>query len=290
MLIGEAMKRTGLTRKAILYYEEEGLINPKVDDNRYRHFDREDIDRLKEISVLRFNGLSINEIKRVLQSEYKLQELERIKNYNDFKIREYEEKNSSISRLEENYDIELEFKRQVDISRKLNLKERLLESFPLSYLAYMIINLFDNYLEVDIVGDEEERAYEDIISYLDGLDLKEPPEELKEYIEELYLRKGVAEFRKVQDDLLDYMSDLDSYKKMIEDNEEVFLEQLEYFASEDYKSTDSYKMNILMSDYLEKIDIDYIEDRLKVINPEYKLFTEEFTSLILEVNKIKGEE
>ena len=290
MLIGEAMKKTGLTRKAILYYEEEGLINPKVDDNRYRHFDREDIDRLKEISVLRFNGLSINEIRRVLESEYKLQELERIKNYNDFKIREYEEKNSSISRLEENYDIELEFKRQEDISRKLNLKERLLESFPLSYLAYMIINLFDNYLEVDIVGDEEERAYEDIIVYLDGLDLKEPPEELKEYIEELYLRKGVVEFKKVQDDLLDYMSDLDSYKKMIEDNEEVFLEQLEYFASEDYKSTDSYRMNILMSDYLEKIDIDYIEDRLKVINPEYKLFTEEFTSLILEVNKIKGEE
>ena len=36
MLRNEIQKKTGLTRKAIEYYEEKGLINPKTVENGYR--------------------------------------------------------------------------------------------------------------------------------------------------------------------------------------------------------------------------------------------------------------
>lgn len=38
MLISEAAAKTGLTKKAIEYYEEQGLICPKISENGYRNF------------------------------------------------------------------------------------------------------------------------------------------------------------------------------------------------------------------------------------------------------------
>ena len=71
MLIGEVSEITGLTKKAIRYYEEARLISPKINENNYRQYNLEDVDRLKEISVLRFNGLSIKEIKNIVDRDNK---------------------------------------------------------------------------------------------------------------------------------------------------------------------------------------------------------------------------
>jgi len=71
VLIKEVCKECSLTKKAIEYYEKQGLLSPKVSNNGYRNYDSKDISILKEISVLRRLGLSIEAIKEVLLSSNK---------------------------------------------------------------------------------------------------------------------------------------------------------------------------------------------------------------------------
>ena len=49
MLIKDVCKECKLTKKAVEYYEQEGLISPRVEDNGYRNYSDEDISLLKEI-------------------------------------------------------------------------------------------------------------------------------------------------------------------------------------------------------------------------------------------------
>ena len=49
MLRNEIQEKTGLTRKAIDYYEEKGLIKPVKLGNGYRDYSDKDLEILKEI-------------------------------------------------------------------------------------------------------------------------------------------------------------------------------------------------------------------------------------------------
>lgn len=53
MLINEVCKRCGLTKKAIEYYEEQGLTRPQIMENGYRVFSEDDVIQLNKIAVLR---------------------------------------------------------------------------------------------------------------------------------------------------------------------------------------------------------------------------------------------
>ena len=67
----EVEKITSLTRKAILYYEDKGLIRPHKGENNYRSYSEEDVDRLLQISIYRKLGLNISEIKNILSTKEK---------------------------------------------------------------------------------------------------------------------------------------------------------------------------------------------------------------------------
>lgn len=60
MLINEVRKRCGLTKKAIEYYEEQGLTCPQIMENGYRVFSEDDVIRLNKIAVLRGLGISVS--------------------------------------------------------------------------------------------------------------------------------------------------------------------------------------------------------------------------------------
>ena len=60
MLINEVYKRCGLTKKAIEYYEEQGLTRPQIMENGYRVFSEDDAIRLNKIAVLRGLGISVS--------------------------------------------------------------------------------------------------------------------------------------------------------------------------------------------------------------------------------------
>jgi len=59
MLIKDVCKKCKLAKKAVEYYEQQGLISPAVEDNGYRNYSDEDISVLKEIGTLRKLGISL---------------------------------------------------------------------------------------------------------------------------------------------------------------------------------------------------------------------------------------
>lgn len=71
MLRNEIQEKTGLTRKAIEYYEEKGLFKPVKLGNGYRDYSDEDLETLNEIFLFRKIGLSISEIEDCLSSDGK---------------------------------------------------------------------------------------------------------------------------------------------------------------------------------------------------------------------------
>lgn len=67
--IGEFSKITGLTVKALRYYDSEGLLVPTGrGENDYRLYNEQNFDRAKLISLLRRFDFSIAEIKDVLEN------------------------------------------------------------------------------------------------------------------------------------------------------------------------------------------------------------------------------
>ena len=60
--IGRAARMTGLTIRAIRYYEERGLVEAQRDARDIRTFDSADIEILMQIVELRAIGISIDDI------------------------------------------------------------------------------------------------------------------------------------------------------------------------------------------------------------------------------------
>ena len=72
MLIHEVAKRCNITKKAIQYYVEQGLVVPKILENGYSDFSETDAEVLRKVSLYRCLGLSVSEIKKVLESKESL--------------------------------------------------------------------------------------------------------------------------------------------------------------------------------------------------------------------------
>lgn len=59
----------GMTRQALIYYEKEGMIQPKRDGNNYRNYSQADVDILKLIQLLRSMEVPIDDIKLILDNQ-----------------------------------------------------------------------------------------------------------------------------------------------------------------------------------------------------------------------------
>lgn len=73
MFINEVCHVVGLTKKSIRFYEENGLLRPKRNnDNDYRIYSDADIEKLKKIKFLRELNVSIRELKMLDNGEITL--------------------------------------------------------------------------------------------------------------------------------------------------------------------------------------------------------------------------
>ena len=57
MRIGELARRTEVPARMLRYYEEQGLISPRRQDNGYREYDEYLVDRVKKIRGLLDSGI-----------------------------------------------------------------------------------------------------------------------------------------------------------------------------------------------------------------------------------------
>ena len=76
MKINEVMKETRLTKKAIYYYENEGLISPaKEPSNNYRIYTEEDVRKLIKINVLRRLEVPIKAIAEIINQSISVKDI-----------------------------------------------------------------------------------------------------------------------------------------------------------------------------------------------------------------------
>ena len=74
MKIKQVEELVGITSKNIRFYESQGLLIPERAENGYREYRQKNIDTLKKIKLLRKLGVSVDEIKSVLDESVSLGE------------------------------------------------------------------------------------------------------------------------------------------------------------------------------------------------------------------------
>lgn len=168
MQVNEVIKQVDMTKRAIKYYEEVGLLSVNKDENGYRNYTEEDIKILKEISVYRKLGISIKDIKVLLEGKN-----------NDLLKSIYEEKISKLDSYKNEIDVLKEFIENNDVENIYNtldyetLGKAIQDMIP-GFYGYYFMNHFMPYLQIKIETEEQQRAYDKIIEFWDNTKLKIP--------------------------------------------------------------------------------------------------------------------
>ena len=166
--INEVIQQVDLTKRAIKYYEEQGLLSVNKDENGYRNYTEEDVKILKEISIYRKLGISIKDIKTLLEKKDD-QLLNNIYKEKINKLEEYKNEAELLKKFIDNNDVD-------DIYENLNYETigKAIQDMIPGFYGYYFMNHFMPYLQIKIETKEQENAYKRIIEFLDNAEIKIP--------------------------------------------------------------------------------------------------------------------
>lgn len=244
MLISEASKITGLTKKSIEYYTLQGLISPSVLDNGYRDYNNHDIKLLNKISVLRKLDISTDEIKTVLmdKSNTALQVISLRKELN---LQREVTKKAILDKLSSGKSYsEIHSELQI-VDNSKTITEKLLDAFPGYYGRFICLH-FARFLNEPIKTESQQSAYETILSFLDNAPSLTLPQDLQEYLIEGTKHISTEQITEM----------IESTKKSIENpddflstNKEMLEQYLAYKLSDEYKNSPTFKIMGLMKEF-----------------------------------------
>ena len=241
MLINEVCKQSGLTKKAVAYYVEQGLIYPASAENGYRIFSEDDVARLSKVAMLRELGLSVTEIKTVLAEDC-FSRMQDIYEKKALELAEMQTKQQLLRELMETKDWAYIREQLTQLERKQLILTRLLERFPGYYGKFICLH-FAPYLNEPITTQEQQDAFETILAFLDRVNIT-IPEDLQDYLEEATNAMDTATMEKINDNMTAALQNpaqyLKEHKDMIQKYEAVK-------ASAAYKSTPAYKLQALLA-------------------------------------------
>ena len=75
MTTHEVEEMLSITKKTLIYYENEGLVKPARDSNNYRNYNQEDVSRIKFILLLREMDVTIEEIKQIINDKKSIRDV-----------------------------------------------------------------------------------------------------------------------------------------------------------------------------------------------------------------------
>ena len=84
MTTHEVEEMLDITKKMLIYYENEGLVKPLRDNNNYRCYNQDDISKIKFILLLREMDVTIEEIKQIINKQKSIRDV--LENKKDFWI------------------------------------------------------------------------------------------------------------------------------------------------------------------------------------------------------------
>ena len=75
MTTHEVEEMLDITKKTLIYYENEGLVKPLRDNNNYRCYNQDDISKIKFILLLREMDVTIEEIKQIINKKKSIRDV-----------------------------------------------------------------------------------------------------------------------------------------------------------------------------------------------------------------------
>ena len=270
MLIKDVCRECSLTKKAVEYYEKQGLLQPEVGENGYRNYSTEDIAMLREISVLRKLGIGTRDIGSILSSKNKPAVLARCELLADIRLQRMTEKQRGIRMLMDEYDIDtaMEFL-QSHLDLSLTIKEKLIQAFPGPYGLYLSIH-FGPFLNEKPDSPEKEESLDKIIRYLDDVDLNDIPDELEGFLENCFDSMEKNALQSI--DMINAAEDIEGF---IENNSETIEVYLKMRLSEEYKETPVCRMRHMLLDFLKSNGYyDVFVANMKILSESYRRYTE----------------
>ena len=243
MLINEVCKKCSLTKKAVEYYIEQGLVVPTMQENGYRSFTEEDVERLKKISILRYLDLSVAEIRNVLSDEDG-GAMQEIAGRKKIEITALQEKQNLIEELANKQDWEHVHDKLQQLEKRQSILERLLNVFPGYYGRYACAH-FAPYLNEPILTDEQQEAFNIIIDFLDNTDF-DIPDDLQKYLDEVLseaatrCEDGIDGFAKKMS--VSMREAVQDPEKFLEENREIIENYQAYKKSDEYKASPAYRL------------------------------------------------
>lgn len=272
MLIKDVCKECKLTKKAVEYYERQGLISPKVEENGYRNYSPEDVSILKEVGVLRRLGIGIAEIKNILASPNKSAALAKCKYRMDLEIEKAKAREKCLEQLAENYDIDRAISYiEEEVEKNFTVKEKLLQAFPGSYGMFLCAH-FGRFLDEKIDTEEKERAYTEIIEFLDKIQGMEFPKELEDFLEQGIGSFDETNMEKINSSIMDAVNNIEMF---MENNKEFIENYYEYINSDEYKNSPAYRMKQLLLRFQQESGYyDIFIENLKILSDSYRRYYE----------------
>lgn len=271
MLRQEVCRECGVTKKALKYYEEKHLIEPRVLENGYRDYGSREIAVLKEISVLRKCGMNIADIKTVLDSPDKKAALSAYRHRLTLQEERLEEARRYINELSGNYDIDgmFDFLQKHTLDR-YTLKEKLMLAFPGWYGMFLSLH-FGRFLEGTIETEEQSRAYRDIVGYLDRVEFSIPPE-LADILEPLLNADPVELEQSANDQISSLLANPSAY---LECNRAMIARYLEYRLSEEFQSSPAGQLQQALMDFQRQSGYQKaLIENMKILSPSYRDYLE----------------
>jgi len=168
MTINDISKELGLTKRAIKFYEEKGLLFVPKDENGYRNYSQEHIRILKTISVYRKLGIGITDIQKIINHGDESILLQVLK----AKEAELQDKQAELLELQtfiSTHDVDQAYE-QLEYE---TVAQAIRDAVPGFYGRYFL-NHFQPYLQIKIQTKEQEDAYNTIKEFWDNTEIRIP--------------------------------------------------------------------------------------------------------------------
>lgn len=161
MLRSQVQQATGLTRKAIEYYEDKGLIQPDKDQQGYRNYSAKEIEQLKQIALYRKLGLNLEEISELLTDPTSGSTILRQQQY---QVELNYQKNELLSQLIRGHKPEIIRQALETIEKSESIYQRLMRIFP-GYFGQALFAAYQPFFTKELaVADQS--AFNQYIEYL----------------------------------------------------------------------------------------------------------------------------
>lgn len=199
MLLNEIVQEVGMTKRAVKYYEEKGLLSIKKDDNGYRNYTQEDVESLKKICVYRKLGISVEDIKKLLEGNDKTL----LAKIYEKKLQEKECQESELEALKdfiENGDTD----KANELLEYETIENAISSLLPGKEWSDYLVSHFKPFLNVRIKTPEQKQALQNILEYCDETTLKTP------FLMRLgvKLAGGVVKETRTADEMISYYRDM----------------------------------------------------------------------------------